>query len=241
MPSSDINRAPNERSAADFAYSRLRSKILTFELLPAQHLNEVGLARELDVSRTPLREAINRLIAERMLLPANRGFVVPNLDPNLVWQLFEARSEIEQSIVRLVADRAAVEELKQLHVFVDESAAASPDVSVDELLTLDRRFHEGMAALTRNVELVHILKNINDRIQLVRWIAMEGKRQTTQGEHRAIVQALLARDGEKAARLVGAHIMHRSDEIFAAVKRAYAHAHTMQYDTSRPQDAAAVR
>jgi DNA-binding GntR family transcriptional regulator len=166
---------------------------------------------------------------------------VPNLDPNLVWQLFEARSEIEQSVVRLVADRATVEELEQLHVFVDSSAAASPDGSVDDLLALDRQFHESLAALTRNVELARILKNLNDRIQLVRWIAMEGKRQTTQDEHRAIVQALLARDGEKAARLVGAHIMHRSDEIFAAVKRAYAHAHTKQYDAFRQQDAADIR
>lgn len=219
----------NKKSSADTAYDRLKAMILTFALIPAQHLNEVALAEQLAVSRTPLREALNRLAAEGLLLSTGRGFIVPQLDPAVIQQLFEVRSEIECSIVRLVCERASDEGLQGLIDFMKHSAAASPDMAVDEMVQLDRYFHEELARLTGNDEFARILINLNDRIQLLRWIAMEGRRSITQNEHREILDALQRRDSAAAEALIRSHIIHRKVEIYNAVKRAYAHAHTLQF------------
>lgn len=220
-----------KQSSANAAYSKLREKILTFALVPSQHLNEVALAQELNVSRTPLREAVNRLAAEGMLVAADRGFAVPKLDPSVVCHLFEVRSEIECSAVRLANQRSSAEDLRELAEFADESAAASPELSVDELVKLDRHFHEQLARLSGNPELLRILQNLNDRIHLVRWVAMEGRRNVTQGEHQRIIAALCERDEKRAEELMREHIMHRKEEIFAAVMKAYAHAHAVHFTT----------
>jgi DNA-binding GntR family transcriptional regulator len=216
-------------STAGRAYAEIRQRILAFRLRPGARVNEVALAEQLGLSRTPLREALNRLVAEGMLAAGERGFAVPELDPALIRDLMEARIELECSIVRLAAARAGDAALAALDDFLAGSAAESPDASVDRLLELDRRFHEGIALLSGNAEMLRILRNLNDRIQLIRWIAMEGRRGITQQEHRAILDCLSRRDAAGAEALMRAHILHRHDEILAAVKQAYAHVHTAPF------------
>ena len=86
-------------SSSNRAYEMLRDRLLRFAILPNQRINEVTLAAELDVSRTPLREALNRLVAEGLLVNRARGLSVPDLEPDIVFELFEARVEIECSVV----------------------------------------------------------------------------------------------------------------------------------------------
>ena len=75
--------------------------------------------------------------------------------------------------------------------------------------------------LSRNMEMCRTLKNINARIRYFRWVDMESKRAETQHEHRAIVQALTARDSDLAAQHMNAHIARRLDQITAAIKESY--------------------
>jgi DNA-binding GntR family transcriptional regulator len=221
--------AENKVSVAQAAYESIRRRILLFKILPGQHINEVVLAEELKISRTPLREALNRLVAEGLFVARERGFSVPDLNPSTIQQLFEARIEVESSLVRFACERASSADIDALAEFVDESAAESPDVSVDKLVELDCRFHETIGKLSGNNELLRILKNLNDRIHLIRWIKMEGKRVVTQGEHRQILECLRNRDAAGAERLMRMHILHRNDEILAAIRSAYAHVHTAHF------------
>jgi len=217
------------QTTSALAYEALRKRVLTFDLVPDQKLNEVELADQMSISRTPLREALNRLTAEGILRRAGRSFQVPGLNPADVRALFEARIEVEASIVRLACQRASDDELEAMAVFLDGSVRESPDASIDRLVELDCRFHEGIALLAKNTELLRILKNINDRIHLIRWIAMEGKRDNTQSEHRSILDRLRARDAASAERLMREHILHRNDEILTAIRQAYAHVHTKHF------------
>lgn len=210
------------------AYSMLRERLLRFAIRPNQRINEVVLASELEVSRTPLREALNRLVAEGLLEHNGRGFSAPDLEPEGVGQLFEARIEIECSIVRLACERASKEGLDALEAFLEKSAAESPDASVDLLMEFDRGFHDGLAALTGNDVLAGLLSNLNDRVHLMRWIAMEGRRGETQGQHRAILARIRAGDPDGAIELMRQHIMHRNADILAAIKAAYGHIYTCQ-------------
>lgn len=213
-------------SSSSRAYAMLRERLLRFAIMPNQRINEVTLAGELEISRTPLREALNRLVAEGLLVHRGRGFSAPDLEPDLVRQLFEARTEIECSIVQLACERAGDDDLAQLEEFSRESAAESPDASVDRLTELDIRFHQTLAALSENRVLGKLLANLNDRIHLVRWINMEGRRDNTQTEHRAILARIRARDPGGATALMRQHIMHRNEDILAAIRAAYGHIYT---------------
>lgn len=205
----------------------LRERLLRFSILPSQRINEATLASELNISRTPIREALNRLVAEGLLVDRERGFSVPDLRPELVKELFEARLEIECSTVRLACERARDDDFVQLDQFLQESAKESPEASVDRLMELDIRFHDTIADLSGNQVLRKVLSNLNDRIHLVRWIAMEGRRQRTQTQHQAILERMRARDIQGATDLMCEHIIHRNDDILAAIKAAYGHVYTL--------------
>lgn len=209
------------------AYEMLRERLLRFKILPNQKINEVTLAAELNVSRTPLREALNRLVAEGLLVNRERGLSVPDLEPELVYELFEARVEIECSIVRLACERASDDDLADVAEFLTESAAESPEASTDRLIELDIHFHDTVAGLAGNRILQRTLSNLNDRIHLVRWIAMEGRRERTQNEHREILECIRARDTDGAVAAVRKHIIHRNEDILAAIKAAYGHVYTL--------------
>lgn len=220
-------------SSSQKAYQLVRERLLRFAIFPKERINEVTLAADLGISRTPLREALNRLAAEGLLVDSRRGFSVPELRPDLVQQQFEARQEVEASLVHLACARASDADLEALAAFCEESAAAAPDASVDRLVELDIRFHDTLAALSGNGVLRAVLANLNDRIHLVRWIAMEGRRERTQAEHREIVELLRQRDGDGAAALMRRHILHRNDDILAAIKAAYGHIHTRSAEAGR--------
>jgi uncharacterized protein (TIGR02421 family) len=97
---------------------------MTYQFKPGERINEVALARRLEVSRTPLREALNRLAAEGFLtMVPNRGFVGRMLDATEIYQLYEFRCEIEETIIRLACERATEEELLDLEHFVELSRA----------------------------------------------------------------------------------------------------------------------
>ncbi|MBN9885851.1 GntR family transcriptional regulator [Salipiger abyssi] len=227
--SKDANAAlkSNRISSAQRAYQGMREQLLRFEIHPGQKINEVTMAARLETSRTPLREALSRMVAEGLLVTGDRGFAVPDLEPETVQGLFEARLELECSMARLACERATPEALAALSEFLTESAAESPNASVDRLMELDIKFHDSIAAMSGNEALRAMLANVNDRIYLVRWIAMEGRRNSTQAQHREILECVMRGDKQGASEVMRNHIMHRNDEILAAIKSAYGHVFTM--------------
>jgi DNA-binding GntR family transcriptional regulator len=118
---------------------------MTFRIRPDTRLNEAELAVQLKISRTPLREALNRLVAEGLLAARDRGFSGRKLAPGTVAQLYEARAGIEVCIIRLACTRAAESELTSLERFIEDSAAEREDSDVDRLVQLDVGFHERRA------------------------------------------------------------------------------------------------
>ncbi|MGR3361772.1 MAG: GntR family transcriptional regulator [Paracoccus sp. (in: a-proteobacteria)] len=214
-------------SASHRAYDMLRDRLLRFKFMPNQKINENLLADELRISRTPLREALNRLAAEGLLVSSGRGLSIPGLEPEVVFDLFEARLEIECATVRMACERATDADLARMSDFLELSMAESPDASVDRLIELDLHFHDTIAKLAGNKVLRQTLCNLNDRIHLIRWIAMEGRRQGTQAEHRRILDHMQARDDRAAMAGMREHILHRNEDILATIKAAYGHVYTL--------------
>ncbi len=198
---------------------------ITFAIRPDARVNEVELSKALNVSRTPLREALNRLMVEGFLTRApNKGFIGRSLDAKQIYDLYELRRVLETSIVRIACERASDEDLGGLEDFVRESIRRREKTDTVGLLALDEQFHERIAELTRNLEMVHALKAINARIHFVRWLDM--KRRYTQQDHLRIVRALRAREVAKAVKLVEEHISRRLDQIVEVIRMGFAEIYT---------------
>ena len=214
---------PQPRSA-DRVYDAVKSMAITYGFRPSERLNEVDLARQLNVSRTPLREALNRLVTEGFLTTRlNKGFFARTLDPSEVFNLYEFRSAVEQAMVSIACERATKQELLALEKFVLASKDEKEDVLATKLLKLDEEFHERLAQATHNEEFLRSIRGINARIHFVRWIDMQsGRRAHTQNEHLQIVHALKRRDAEGARRLIGGHISRRLDQIVEVIRTGFA-------------------
>ncbi len=220
--------APVQRSA-DRVYEQVKVMAVAYQLRPGDRINEVDLARQLGVSRTPLREALNRLASEGFLrATANRGYHVRPLEPQQVLTLYEYRAIVEAGALRLAAARATDAQIDALAAF----AARSRDEPDDDqhavrLLALDEEFHERLATLSGNEEFVRSIRGINERIRFVRWIDMQnGRRAGTQTEHIRIISLLRARDTDAAATLLHSHIERRLDQIVDVIRASFAEIYT---------------
>ena len=153
---------------------------------------------------------------------AGRGFSAPPLDVKEVFDLYEARVALETSTVRLASGRITPEALAELRDYLARSARVEETEPLETLLRLDEGFHERLAAASGNGELGRLVEALNRRIHFVRWIDMEGRRDGTQADHRAILEAVAAGDGDAAAAVIGPHIERRLDQIVDVIKEGHA-------------------
>ncbi|MFC4352615.1 GntR family transcriptional regulator [Fodinicurvata halophila] len=217
-------------ASVERAYTEIRQRAMTFAIRPGERINELQLAKELNVSRTPLREALNRLTAEDLLtFSVNRGFSCRELDAKEIFDLYELRQDLEAGIVRRVAERAERAELEEVLAFLRETAELPEDTDVDRMVSLDLKFHEWLAELSRNRQMLDALKSVNTRTYFVRWVDMtDTRRDDTQAEHRQVVEHLLAGEAEAAETVMRRHITRRMDQIVEMLKRGYAYIYVTQ-------------
>lgn len=210
-------------TAATRAYRELRDRAVMFRIPPGMPIKEVGLAKELNVSRTPLREALNRLASEGFIeATPSKGFTGRSLDPKEIFDLYELRVELEVLAARLACERATDEDLRRLSSFCRTEGQKRFHDRVSVQLKVDEEFHESIARLSGNAQLERVLRNTNARIRFVRWIDMEGRLHTTDDEHQRIVDALESRDADQCAELLRGHIQRRMDQIRDVIKEGFA-------------------
>ena len=214
------------------AYEALRKKAIDFEFKPGERLNETALTKTLDVSRTPLREALNRLVAEGFLtFELGRGFFCRPLSPEKILELYQLRSALEtEALVRTIehADDAQIESVVTYLDDAEESYSVCNDLN--ELLRMDEEFHVKLASLSGNKELVRLLCNVNERIRYVRIINLRQLRDrrdtadydhTSMSQHRVILNAVKARDVTGATKALRQHIERRSEQTVELVRVAF--------------------
>lgn len=200
-------------------YAQLKTRVIGFGIRPAERLNEVALARDLNVSRTPLREALNRLLAERLVdFRPGVGFFCRALEPQAIYDLYELRRIIETSAVMLACHRADDAGLEKLRRETLDSGLDITGLTVAEATERDEAFHLGIAQLSGNAEIVAQLQTINDRIRFIRWVNMAARVVDSKKQHRAILDALCERDADTAGDILSDHISRRMDQVTEAVK-----------------------
>lgn len=203
-------------------YEKLKSMAIAFEFKPDERVNESQLAISLGASRTPLREALNRLVAEYLLVyQPGKGFFCRSLQPKLIFDLYEARIAVESETVRLACERADIAEAEALRATLETVRPGKEQHEVKNLVDFDETFHFGIARLSGNEELGRMLDSIHAKIRFIRWIDMEDRRQITFGEHMAIIDAILERDAAKAQTLITGHVERRAEQISQVVREGY--------------------
>jgi DNA-binding GntR family transcriptional regulator len=190
-----------------------------YQIRPGERVNELELAEAFNVSRTPLREALNRLVAESLLtFVPNRGFFVRELNSQDVFDLYELRRMLEVSALELAFERATPQDIKALREFWSDVIREAPKMSNEVLVTRDEEFHIRLAALSGNNEVVRSLYLINARIHFVRWVDLEERRGIVFDEHLAILDALEKHDLSICRDAAHSHIARRMEEIVKVVQ-----------------------
>jgi DNA-binding GntR family transcriptional regulator len=217
-------------SNVDRIIEKAREMAITFELKPGARVNESALSKELGASRTPLREALNRLVAEGYLtFQTGKGFFCRALDPKRIMDLYETRVAIEVETVRLACLRATDGELAVFREYLNQTEPTYfQGAEISELVQADEDFHLYIARLSQNDELLRLLENLNGRIRYVRSIALKTMQsappkapELSLTAHRRILDALVARDADAATATMRAHIERRWEEATEAVRIAY--------------------
>lgn len=228
MPAATKRPAKAPRRAADSVnrvYAAIREMAVSYEFRPEQRINEVELAAALKVSRTPVREALNRLVIEGLItLVPNKGFFCRSFDADEILHLFEVRTALETLAVRLACRRGNAGDFEDLAAFWSGVTARQAEMSAEELTSLDEEFHTRIARLSGNPEILRMIEGVNARIRFVRRIEIESpkRRETTFCEHLGIVEAMKAHEDGRAETLMAEHIAISVADAVEAMKEGLA-------------------
>ncbi len=189
------------------AYGALRARIVGLDLPPGSRIVERDTAAELGVSRVPLREALQLLEAEGLVVVVpRRGAMVAPFTPADVRELFEVRSSVEVLAARLAATRRTEAHLVELARLVEaarDAVAAEDDAAA---AAANARFHVVVVQASGNRLLESVVRPLEARVEWLFNLTRHRDLGEQGREHAAVLAALAEGDGERAAALHGAHV-----------------------------------
>lgn len=211
-----VSISKDEGSLADQAYARIKKRIFDFDLMPGDRLSESELAEQIKVSRTPLRQALQRLQHEGFVEAMPKvGWLVPPLSFEKFDELYDFRVLIECFAVRELC--AAAEERPELDGLskiwlVDEQDRLRDPIEVG---LLDEAFHMRIVESTGNHEMLRTYREITERMRIIRRLDFTKTERiaATYGEHGKILAAIQRRRADEAQRLLTAHIEQSKLEV----------------------------
>jgi DNA-binding GntR family transcriptional regulator len=192
------------------AYEHLKASILSGRFNPGERLAEEHLAKELGISRTPIREALHKLESEGLIKPlASRGFVASQDSKDDIEELFEIRAVLEGYALRLICGRVTDPVLAQLEDTVEKAEEALRRHGLDEIFQWNTRFHDTLHDLiTDKHRLYHQMVTMRQYVLRYRKNTLQypdGGARTVDG-HRKILLALRLRDPDLCERVMREHI-----------------------------------
>lgn len=188
------------------AYTMILDAIDVGTYRPGDRLVESELAERLGMSRTPVREALQRLETQSLLARDGRSLIVASLDHNQLSELYVVRSELEGLAARLAARHATVEEVRVLREMVEADNLLVEKPSA--LARANRRFHKQIHLASHNRYLVQQLDLVYRTMALMATssLAVQGRGEIAQAEHDQIVQCIEVRDENGASDALRSHI-----------------------------------
>jgi DNA-binding GntR family transcriptional regulator len=214
-------RATETTSAVTQAYLKLREMILSGELAPGTPLSEYQLVRSLEVSRTPIREALSRLQSVGLVRGVpQRGMFVRELGPQDVVEIFEIREQLEPLAVRRFIERGMDEALL---VRLEQEANEAPQLMAQgklrEGVILGSRLHDELIAAAGNSRLTEILAELGDQIWLLSMVGIHapGRPEEASREHQELLGLIRAKDADAAEEYMRQHLRNEGRALLGAL------------------------
>jgi DNA-binding GntR family transcriptional regulator len=207
-------------SLAEKAYYLIRDRVIRLELAPGETVNERALMTDLDVGRTPVREALHRLADKRLVeIVPRRGIFVTPIDIRDLGALSEVRTRLEGYAGRLAAERATAAERAHAGDLLEHVTARHPQADQTELIELDQLVHRHVHRCTHNAYLQATLEEYFV-LSLRLWFLVLERIQRLEPaitEHRDLLAAVRDGDADTAERVLQAHITGFEQEIRRAL------------------------
>lgn len=201
------------------AYALIRRKIITLELPPLSPIDEQALMDDLELGRTPIREALHRLAAEDLIFFApRRGMFVADISITDLQKIYELRIVLEGLCARLAAQWVTDEQLAEMDALTTEMRLIPPGDN-DALMSMDERFHELLYRAADNQFLADASRRLH-ALSVRLWYLVLNRLGDVRGameQHAGIAEALRARDGARAEVLLQHHVSEFQREIKAVL------------------------
>lgn len=192
------------------AYAELRRLVVSGEFPPGTFLSERQLAQQLEMSKTPVHVALERLEAEGFVtISAQQGIVVRGMSVEDIVDHYELREAIECWVVRKIAGKLGTEQQRQLQDNLKAQKAALKQNDLRRLMLLDEQMHFMLGSFMKNREITTTMERLRDKIhQVILRVTDSDRSRPAESitEHEAIIAAVIAGEGEKAAGLMVAHL-----------------------------------
>ena len=218
-PSASAIALLRTHSLATLAHRELERMILAGDLPAGGKLNEAEVAARLGISRGPVREAFRALEESGLVrVEKNRGVFVRQISVEEADEIYEVRADLDAVIGRRVAERADAEQLAHLRALVARMEAAAAARNTGDYYTANIAFHDALAQYAANLKLLEMYRRLVNELSLYRRKTIErggAILPISMREHRKIVEAIAARDGALAGRLMHEHAMASRERMHA--------------------------
>src|SRR5262245_41607332 len=191
-------------NAADTAYAVLREAIVTNALAPGTRLRADDLAKQLGVSKTPVREALRKLQAEELIaVQPGSGLSVKVLSEKELFDIYYIREALEGMAARLAAENCSQIELSDLRYLLAEVEGARANGRIDKVRALTGEFQLSVFRAARNDRLYRLLKHLQEHLRQMSTstLTVPGRADEVMDYCRALVAAIAARDPDRAERV----------------------------------------
>lgn len=194
--------------------------ILAGDLMPGQRLNEGALAQRLQVSRGPVREALRGLERSGLVTSVvNRGVFVREVSLAEALEAYEVRAALLAMVGHKLAREADADLIARLETLWRQMAEAVSEEDLDAYYPANVAFHRCLMEGARNRRMLEVYESLVNELHLFRRRSLveQGRMAESNDEHRAIIDAIRAGDGERAAALLEEHVAHGRDRLLAAL------------------------
>lgn len=201
--------SPGYGNTVDYAYDVLKQRVFDGTLAPNQRLVETDLARELQISRTPIREAVQRLIVDGLVERSRaRGIIVVELTAEEIEDLYVTRATLEGLAARLAAQRMSNHEYVTLQEIQEQMEIVLAAKDPLRLAHINFAFHTEILRIARNATTAKFMAQIHDALRRygTTTLSLSDRATDAIAEHRKLLAALVDRDGDTAEQVARHHI-----------------------------------
>ena len=202
-------------SLADQVYERIETDILSGKYERGEILTELKLCETMGVSRTPVREALRRLVDDHIIEEGTRGCTVLGINRDDLKDIYEIRCEIEGLAAQKAAERITEEQIERLKELVDLQEFYCAKNDADHIKSVDNDFHQLIYRFSGSNIFYTTLMPLHKKIQKYRKASVENKTRSSQSyeEHKAILEALIKRDSALAKEKMAQHVKNAYKNI----------------------------